>query len=226
MSDWLDKRPTYASKATTIEIEGQAIDFYPVSGDAALMLKAVARPIARILAFITSPDGQKDQHFKQVVQKDAKTGEEYAVVETQPISLDLAQYRARQRAEAIDQFINDLMSEEVRTAIGCVIIDSMRPREDDAELAPARGAAFARKLDLSVLKQYLSAVAKANGALFGPLAGQAASLKEAAAKILAEKVASLGQGGSQPSPAAPAKPDAASPTTPPTEGTGSAPDSP
>lgn len=193
--NWLKERPAYTSKGTVRAVEGQDISFYPVSGHVALMLRAVARPVAKLISHLTdnSRDGDrrvKHSMFESATDKGANT-------DMEPVTLDVIQFRANQRSGAIDEFLESLFSEEVLQVLGCLIIDSMRPRDDIAPPDAAEGGKFARGLDLPIMRQYLAGVVAANGAAFGPLGEALGQLKT----LVAQRVkAAVDQPGSPSSP--------------------------
>lgn len=201
---WMRDLPAYTDKSVEHTVGDQPQRFYPLSADAAFQLRAVARPIGKVFSFLTSNDSQRDAGYVQNVFEDKKTGETNTRVETRAPTLELAQFRAKQREDSVDAFITGLLSDEVRGALGVVILDSLRDRSDTAPITSAEGLTFIKKMDLSVMISYLKGVGAANAEVFRPLAEMAGQFKG----LAAEKLKGLAT-----SPDAPAPPG--SPSSPP-----------
>lgn len=177
-ADWKSKLTFLAPEATPVEIGGQMINFYPISGRLLFKLKTVARPLANALAVLfsnkTSEQGSTQRNFTipgRVENGLAIPEERGGEVMINPVSVDLYEARQKQREIAINNLVDAFSKPENQLLLVELIFDSCRdifPRRPES----AQLDEFLGDIDTAALASMLKGVAKANAKVFGPLGGR------------------------------------------------------
>lgn len=158
----------FSSKAITQKVNGEDRSFYPISLRVAFNLQSVAKPLARALTTLLSPTKQDtglvtEDYVDQgaTVQKTTRTS----------ISLELAELRSRQRADAVQGLVEELLNAKNIAILGELFLDALTPPRDrkSGEREPAECDAFMAQVDLGALIDLFQGVARANASVFGAL---------------------------------------------------------
>lgn len=143
------------------EVNEELLEFFPVSLGVVFQLKDVLRPLAFGLASIMSDTGS-DRGYTTTKDSD---GFEQSVVN--PITVDLARYRAEEKQRAILDFMEAFSDKKSRYALGRLIMDSLR-NEFPRKFEHRDVEEFMDAVDADTMSQLLVGVARANKGVFGP----------------------------------------------------------
>lgn len=157
----------FKSKSITHEVGGQQIEFFSLSFPILFQLKSAVGPIAKVLGNLFRPNRHDVGRFEQT-EKDPKTGAPVRVVQEQPISLDLAKFRADQSVKNTQEAIEALFADQNRVLVGRILMDSMRSSQP-RKPTPDQINEFLDSIDLSIFIEMIQGVVKANAEVFGPL---------------------------------------------------------
>lgn len=149
-------------KHQTSEINGVDVDFYPVSIVCAFDIKEAIKPLARAFASLLS-DHSGDRGYTSSKSED---GFEQTVV--QPMKVDLAELRAKQRDSAILDLVDSVTERRSRVALGRLIMDSMRDEFPSRKHEQKDVEEFLERVDVDSMVQLVKGVLKANARVFGP----------------------------------------------------------
>jgi hypothetical protein len=166
MSNLLKKLGALRKKATPHTIMGTEFHFYPVrvarvvSGE----MKMLIEPITRA-ASVMFDNSARDVQITEEVTSDV------VVRQSNAISPELAQFRAKRRDKAIDEAMSILLRDETRYAIGRLILDSLRDDHPNKNPSDEEVAEFvdAPEMDIPVFIEFIKGFLKANTAMFGDL---------------------------------------------------------
>jgi len=162
----LNKLGALRKKNTPKIIGDVEFNFYPVrikrilTGD----VRAILEPISEALQVIMRPRNV-----------DEKILEEQCVDGTvararEPISLEMAQFRASERQQAVSGAMKALFADETRYKLARLIMDSLR---DDCPAEPSeaevKSFADAEGMDITVFADFIKGFMAANTAIFGDL---------------------------------------------------------
>lgn len=158
------------SKPTAVEINGQLMNFYPLSLGALHRLKGLAKPISSALsALFAKTDTDVGRNYEDFVNKDAEMAS--TKTRTEPISVDLARLRSDQRERALAQLLDCLTDPVVHRDILLIITDSARD-SFPAVMSDVMIKDVMTKMDVATMVAMFQGVVKANGSAFGPLVGK------------------------------------------------------
>lgn len=209
LRSWMRAAPAYTRKYHSATIEGVSREFYPISTELVFMLRAVAKPLGKALSFMQGGEDH-DRKFVQHVETDKGDGRSFNHIEQDPITVELATFRAAQRSKAIDELAEAISGDEVRGLLGMLVLDSMRPRNDEVLPSQAEGLGWIARTDIVELSHYLKAFYEANKEVLGPLVSPFAGAKAA---LVAKVAATLQTGSSAPSGSPPSSAETASPSS-------------
>lgn len=190
MSDnaaWQDRLPFLQPRCITHEVLGSPERFYTISTGFVFRLKGIARPMAKALTALFENQDKDFGHAERQVQSDQRIktedGQEVPTVDreviVEPISMDLAQLRYKQRQQAVEEIVDALTDAENRAVIGEIIMDCLAekfPREKRRDNPP--GDVFLNTVPLDAIPDLIMGVAKANEGVLGPLGSKLARLKD------------------------------------------------
>lgn len=175
---WMKDLPAYTDKGVAHEVAGKTLTFYPASADMIFMLRGIAQPLARGITTLMGGSKGEDQGWQQR-SFDLPDGEGGRGTETttDAITTDLAKLRSLQREQAVDSVMNAFTSEDTKGVLGCLIVDSLRPRDQEASPDLAFAMSWMATVDLPTLGQYLHGLFQANKEVLGPLVEQVSEVK-------------------------------------------------
>lgn len=171
------------------EVKGVKEKFYPVSVKMAFKIKTLAEPLANaVMAFFRS-DSSQDTGTRETISPVEGTALVAHQKVTEPISLQLAQFRAAQFASAVKDLFQAGCSEDTQKVLGELVMDSMKEYFGDQKPTAEE---FLAETPLDVLPDLIVGMVKANKGVFGPLALKVekwiGEMKNGLAKTIAEKV--------------------------------------
>lgn len=149
-------------KYETVEINGTPVNFYPVSIVCAFNIKEAIKPFARAFASLLA-DTSGDRGYTSSKSAD---GFEQTVVK--PMGVELAELRAKQRDAAVLDLVDSVTEVRSRTALGRLIMDSMRDEFPSRKHEQNDVNDFLEKVDTDTMIQLVKGVLKANARVFGP----------------------------------------------------------
>jgi len=147
-------------RITGDEVNGETLKFYPASLQTAFQVKDILRPLVSGIAQILT-DASGDRGHTSTKQG------EFEQIEVNPISVEVAQFRAREKEKAILDFLDAFTDKKSTMVLGRIIMDSLRddyPRRFEVRDVEV----FIDKLDIETFSQFLVGVVKANRGIFGP----------------------------------------------------------
>jgi hypothetical protein len=176
MTNWKDKLPFLdAAEPVSKSIQGEPVNFYPISAGKIFKLKGLAKPIGKILASI---GGGKDDTIGSETTRFAGTDNDPAgeTIKIQAINPVLEQQRADRKQKAVSELIDALTDDSNIGIVGEILIDSMRDVFPRGDKDNPPGRQFIVSLDLPILAEMVAGVLAANKEIFGPLGGTVESL--------------------------------------------------
>lgn len=200
---WKD-RCSFLSGATPTPhvVNGQTLNFYPVSVGALFSLKEAAKKVGAALAVLFASDKNdagtterlfaadlKDQDGRPLLDEKGKPFLDREVV-IQAVSPELVALRLDKSSNAVSTIVAAFTEDSELTNLGRLVMDSLVetfPRGDASNPPPLE---FVKTLSAESLVACLIGVAKANKGMFGPLGdrvgGLVAKLNEALTAKMAE----------------------------------------
>lgn len=170
-------------KSVEHEVNGKALDFYPLSMSLLFELRNLAKPVLESLHTLFS--SRERDTPSSVIRADGPEGGMRQ--ELGAVSPELAAQRTTEQERAVGRIVEALCDQRNQTVLCKIVLDSIRPRED--ELPTQKDAEkLQAALDLPTMVSMLVGVVKANAGVFGDL-GERIAL--AAQKVL-EKAAGEG----------------------------------
>ena len=151
------------------EIHGQTVTFYMCSVRTTARLQGFIAKMAGHLSTLLGANSKRDQG---TVTEDYTTDEGEVIQKTviEPINPDLARLRTQQRQGAIEGAVNALLDDKSRTAIGELLMDSLKddfPR--GKKRPPEECLDFVDSMDIATFVEFLKGLAEANAKVFGDL---------------------------------------------------------
>lgn len=146
------------------EVNGAVLHFYPASLHVAFQVKNVLRPLVTGLTSILT-DTSGDRGHTSTSSKDG-----YDQFVANPVSVELAEFRAKQKEKAVLDFVDAFSEKRSTDTIIRIIMDSLR-NEFPRRVEQADINNFADSLDMNTYVQLLMGVFKANRKIFGPFEG-------------------------------------------------------
>jgi hypothetical protein len=144
------------------EVNDETLNFYPVSISTAFQIKEVLKPLARSLSLaMINTDGDRGY-------TDTRSEDGFVQTIVNPVSPEMAELRSKQKESAILDAIEALTERRSVTAIGRLIMDSLRDEFHGKKQEQKDVDLFMDSVDTTTLIQLLTGVAKANKRLFGP----------------------------------------------------------
>lgn len=188
MSSWKEDFNFGECPSVSHDVNGEPQDFHPISVGLLFKLKKLAGPVANAFTVLMSKSPTDTSHSQtqgqpfvldgQVVREgegeDSQVLRSETVFETFAVSPDLAEFRSRERREAIEVLMNALTDTKNQELFARIIMNSLKIRN-----VPA--SEFLDQVPSTALPDMLIGVAKANKGVLGPLApklGKAASLAQ------------------------------------------------
>jgi hypothetical protein len=164
--DWKKTFSFLSPKYVTHKVQGQELHFYSASPKVLFELRTIAEPLVRALAVLLR-DSSKDVGQKQTTRK-TKDGEVSEII-VEPISPELVERLEKEKQAAFKDLLDVVTSQDSAMALGMLFLDALR---DDRPENYTRNDAkeFVQAMDLSVIKEMLEGVIKANKGHFAPLA--------------------------------------------------------
>ncbi len=164
---WKDSFSFLEPDAITHKVNGQDIEFYPVSLKTLFEIKTIAKPLAMALGVLFEDKGRDiGSVSRNFHTPDGEHLDNEMIVE--PISLDLAKLRATQRSESIQNLMEALTDEAAKKTLGKLIVESMKKHFEKDQAPPP--LEFMNEIPANSLVDFLTGVAKANKGVLGPLA--------------------------------------------------------
>lgn len=163
--------PSFLSAVKPIvhEVNGEPVEFFPLSVGELFQIKDLLKPVARSLSVLLSnTDSDRGSFSHSEFDPNAPTAKVFERSET-PVSVEVARFRSEERAKAASDLIDAFTNRTNGKAVARIILDSMRtnrPVTDDAA-----NDLFAA-LDIVTLRQLLVGVGKANADVLGPFQGR------------------------------------------------------
>lgn len=151
-----------STKATKHTVKGEEFSFYPVSVGMAFRLKTLAEPLGLALAAVFKTDSKSDVGRKEIVSPTENGAAMQTTID--PISMQLAQFRAAQTNGAVVDFVKALAGEDTQKMLAELVMDSLR---DFDKIPPEE---FLKVTPLDAIAELLTGVVAANKGVFGPLA--------------------------------------------------------
>lgn len=178
MTDWKDRLSCFTPKYASMRIGEDDVHFYAISPRMLFKLRAMASPIAKAVSTLLGSKAT-DSGSKVIETPDGRQ------IETMPISLELAQMRSREQADAVAEIINAITDTENARVVAEVVMDSLAEvfqKTDKASWPPVDE--FLGTVPLPTFGMMILGVVKANQEVLGPLAGQVtAAVGAAVAKV-------------------------------------------
>lgn len=171
MSNWKDKINLFSRQATTRTIGGQEWRFHPVSVSTMFQMRQTVIPIVDALSVLFARNNTDVKQSIEAIRSVSEGTIERTDIEG--IDVTLAQFRAKQKREALEKAVNCILAEESKLAIGKMLVDSLR---DDFPTRPTPETeikAFVDALDLAAFVEMLMGFCAANAEVFGPLGRKA-----------------------------------------------------
>lgn len=151
------------------KVNGKIQKFYPVTPAHLFRLRRLGEEAAKAISIITS-DRSKDSKTTQQTTRTGETGIE-SVIQTDAVSLPLAEYRDKKKAESWSGLVTVVMDPDTLNILAGVIMESMRDVFGTADFPLSRPTEerFVSKTSLPTLTQMIVGVAKGNKDVLGPL---------------------------------------------------------
>ncbi len=190
--DWKDALCYSTPSFHEHSVNGKIQNFYPVSVGLLFKLKRTAKELTKAISdvFVSI---NKDIKITDSTTTNTIGGVERIVVQ-EPISLAMAQYRDKQRADAWATGIDAFTDDETMKIIAEIIIDVLAdvfPKDANGIPAAPTTTEFLKATKLPTLIQMLVGVAKGNQDVFGPLGSKASSFLSSLEKLATTKVTEL-----------------------------------
>jgi len=155
------------SKPTPVTVNGEIINFYPLSLNAVHLLKGFVGPVSgAISTLFAKTDTDTGRQFDEFASKEEGMASSKTKIE--PVSVDMARFRSQQREAAIKTLMDTLTDPGRHRELMLIITDSMRDefpvKPNDNQLAD-----FMLNTDVPSAIELFKGVLKANGGLFDPL---------------------------------------------------------
>ena len=167
------------------EIHGKTATFYTCSVRTCARLQNLLSKMAGYLSTLMGADSKRDQGK---VEEDYQTesGEVIQKTRVEPINPDLARLRTQQKQAAVEGAVQELLSDSNRTAIGELLMDSLKDNFPRGKKRPAEECLeFVDSMDLPTLILFLQGLAMANAKVFGDLGkGLGRAVQTQAEKLL------------------------------------------
>lgn len=157
-------------KYTEVEINGENVNFYPVSISVAFQIKEAIKPIARALGNLMA-DSSSDRGYTS-----SRNAEGFEQTVVDPMSVELARFRNEKREQAILDIVDSITERKSRTALGRLIMNSMRDEFPNQKLEQADVDNFLDAVDTDTMVQLVKGVLKANARVFGPFGEKIAEM--------------------------------------------------
>jgi len=184
---WMQELPAYSPKGVAHEVDGQTLTFYPVCPDVFFKLRSVAPALAMVVTKLLTPPKDTDQSY---VSRSYTTpeGESGVQNESEAISVELAKLREAQTRGVVNDVIEAITSDDTRAAVGCIILDSLRDRNDAAPIELQEGREFMQNRGTPSIFAYLKGVKAANSEVLGPLVEAVSAMTKSMPTRIAEAV--------------------------------------
>lgn len=193
MSNWKDKLNLFSRKSTARTIGGQEWNFYPVSVSAMFQMRSTILPVVEAFSVLFA---RNNSDVKQQIEE-IKSVSEGTITRTEidGIELTLAQFRAKQRREALEKAVNAILDETSKLAVGRLLVDSLRDDFPARPVPEAEVKGFVESLDMAQLVEFLMGFAAANAEVFGPLGRGAVQAAQSKLKKAIEEQAAADAAG-------------------------------
>lgn len=188
------------------EVNGHKVKFFPISVNMLVKLRLLGRPLAQaigaLLSKTTDDTGAEQTHSDDTtvdvvddVDKDGHPIKRRVLVgvtgtntKRDPLSVEMAQFRADQKERAIDRIVDAFTDQGNLRVLAAMVFDSCReifprkPSEGDLDEFLAEFA------NTSVMGQFLAGLMKANTKSLGKLGEQ---LTESVAKVVRTRISEV-----------------------------------
>jgi hypothetical protein len=175
-------------KATPVEheINGEMVNFWPLSLAVAFELRSLSGPISSALATLFSDSGgDRGWTERTFEEKDGTSGK---VTEAEATPIATIQFRMEAKAAAIKESFECLTDPKNGLVVGKILLDSMRDYGRDLSAKRCQEFVNDQDLDIITLRQLLTGVVQANKKVFGPLADRVASTVGATLRMVPDLV--------------------------------------
>lgn len=153
----------FTSKSVKSTVGDTEVDFYPMSSLMCLQLRQFA-PLAASLSYLFgSQKGQ--QGFKTKRTSDKASGYDVEETEAVPVSEGMLDKRESMRARALEQTLQNLLTEENLVLLGKILLDALTTPRDRVKggVPDSEAHDFVAGLDLGNLAELFAGVIKVNG---------------------------------------------------------------
>jgi len=181
---WKD-RATYQSKTfVEREVNGSLLRFYPNRYALLQEMSAIAGPLAKAIITLSS-DTRHDA--TAVTERFKEKDTEVEKITVQGVSTEVLSYRAKEKAQAIDELVTGLTNARTRLLLGKLLMDSMREEFDwkrerttaeVEEFLDGDGKGYAG-LDVPTMVELVKGWMAANSKAFGLMGEQVVDLVSA-----------------------------------------------
>lgn len=183
------------------KVNGKIQKFYPVTPAHLFRLRRLGSEAAKAISHITS-DRSRDSKTTQQTARIGDTGIE-SVIQTEAVSLQLVEYRDKQRADAWSNIFTTATDAETLNIFAGVIMESLRDVFGTLDF-PLEGRPseekFVAKTQLPTMAQMIVGVAKGNKDVLGPLGDRVFSFLAGLEENLYSRVNTLSQAASKAAP--------------------------
>lgn len=170
------------------EINGELVTFYTCSIRTCARLSTMLSELAGHMATLMGGDASRDQGTTTEDYQNAE-GDIVQKTITEPINPSLAKIRADQKQRSLQGAVDSLMSDKNRSAIGALMMDSMKDKFPRGKQVPSDQALdFVDGMDVATFIEVVKGVASANAKVFGDLGkGLGQAVQDQAEKLLGKE---------------------------------------
>lgn len=174
-------------------VNGQTAYFLPISVGLAFEFRDIGKPLAKALGTLFTKTDQDYGTLNRTISpsKDADDGMQEMIID--PITVPMAEFRHKQRSEAIEELIAALTADNNKKLLGKLLLTSLgnppKPQREGSNepVVLWEPDELIDALPAPVLVEMLIGVAKANKGVFGPLADRVGSLATLTLSTLEQK---------------------------------------
>lgn len=167
--NWKDAFTFLSPTFETHEVQGQKLNFYPISVKIIFEMKMLALPLAKALAVLFQKT-DSDTGAVTETTENAKAGTKESRTVMEGLTIEMASLRDSQREDAIKTLLEAITEPNNAMLFGRLFLDSLRDMFTE-EQRNNRDIAleFVKDMNLATFKEMLVGLMKANTKVLGPL---------------------------------------------------------